>query len=154
MLFGPQLLTLGEVEALGQCDELCLELPSCKRIAPNTFRSYFELPYEPEDILADGYIFYRKQLSLPETSRQVDRVPELRQQIEETLPLISLSSAARRETLTAPVLLDVARYCQCQLRIESPLVVNDRLKGTLDYLLRAKRQRLVIDGIRRCSHNW
>ena len=112
-----------------------------------TFRSYFELPYETEDILAEfDYKFLRARLSLPKSSRQLERLPELRQRIEETLPLVSLSSeAARREILIAPVLLEVARYCQCQLRIEYPLSVNERLKGNLDYFLRANSQLLVIE---------
>ncbi len=85
-----------------------------------TFRSYFELSYETEDILAEfDYNFQRARLSLPTSNRQLERLSELRQRIEETLPLVSLSSeAARREILIAPVLLEVARYCQCQLRIE------------------------------------
>lgn len=112
-----------------------------------TFRSYFELPYEAEDILAEfGYTFARKRLSLPQSDRPLTQIPELQQRIEETLPLIRLSSeAARRETLIAPVLLEIARYCQCQLRIEYPLQVNDRLKGILDYLLRSQNQLLVIE---------
>ncbi len=112
-----------------------------------TFRSYFELPYETEDILAEfDYKFKRERLSLPKSNRQLERLPELRQRIEETLPLVSLSSeAARREILIAPVLLEVARYCQCQLRIEYPLNVNERLKGNLDYFLRANSQFLVIE---------
>ncbi|MEM9542547.1 MAG: hypothetical protein AAGA60_24030 [Cyanobacteria bacterium P01_E01_bin.42] len=112
-----------------------------------TFRSYFELPYEAEDILAEfGYAFARKRLSLPQSDRPLTQIPELQQRIEETLPLIRLSSeAARRETLIAPVLLEIARYCQCQLRIEYPLQVSNRLKGTLDYLLRSQNQLLVIE---------
>ncbi|NEP79985.1 MAG: hypothetical protein F6K39_18545 [Okeania sp. SIO3B3] len=112
-----------------------------------TFRSYFELSYETDDILAEfDYNFKRARLSLPTSSRQLERLPELRQRIEETLPLVSLSSeAARREILIAPVLLEVARYCQCQLRIEYPLSVNERLKGNLDYLLQSNSQLLVIE---------
>jgi len=112
-----------------------------------TFRSYFELPYETDDILAEfDYNFQRTKLSLPTSNRQLERLSELRQRIEETLPLVSLSSeAARREILIAPVLLEVARYCQCQLRIEYPLNVNERLKGCLDYFLQSNSQLLVIE---------
>lgn len=42
-------------------------------------------------------------------------------------------------------MLEVVRYCQCQLRIEYPLVVNNWLKGNLDYLLRSKTTFLVIE---------
>ncbi len=107
-----------------------------------TFRSYFELPYETEDILAElGYTFSRERIKLPQSTRQPERLPSLRQQIEELLPLVALSSeTARREILVAPVLGELARFCHCQMRLEYPLNVNYRLKGNLDYLLRSETQ--------------
>jgi hypothetical protein len=112
-----------------------------------TFRSYFEMPYEPDEILAEfGYRLERSRLLLPKISQQLARLANLQQQIEESLLLVSLSSeTARRETLVAPVLLEVARYCQCQLRIEYPLIVNNWLKGNLDYLLWLENNLLVIE---------
>ncbi|MGA7937258.1 MAG: hypothetical protein WCA35_27145 [Kovacikia sp.] len=112
-----------------------------------TFRSYFEMPYEAEDILAEfGFKLERARLSLPKATKPFERLPELRQRLEKILPLISLSSeTARRETLVAPVLMEVATYCNCQLRIEYPLMVNNWLKGNLDYLLRSTRNLLVIE---------
>lgn len=66
--------------------------------------------------------------------------------IEDVLPLVRLSSeTARRETLVAPVLLEVARFCQCQIRIEYLLKVNNWLKGNLDYLLRQAFSLLVVE---------
>ncbi len=67
--------------------------------------------------------------------------------IERTLPRVSLTSeTARRETLVAPLLLEVATYyCDCQLRIEYPLAVTKWLKGYLDYLLRANQSLLVVE---------
>lgn len=101
-----------------------------------TFQSYFELSYDPEDILAEfGYRFQRTQLSLPQTEKLPDNLSELHQRIDRTLPVVTLTSeAARRETLVAPILLEIAAFCQCQLKIEYPLAVNQWLKGTLDYL--------------------
>jgi hypothetical protein len=112
-----------------------------------TFRSYFEMPYEADEILAElGYSFVSKRLQLPVSSQQSDRLPYLRQQIEDVLPLVRLSSeTARREILIAPVLLEVARFCQCQIRIEYPLSVNNWLKGNLDYLLRRENILLVVE---------
>ncbi|BAZ06222.1 hypothetical protein [Calothrix sp. NIES-3974] len=103
-----------------------------------TFRSYFELPYETEDILAElGYSFSRARMNLPFSQHTPQRLPELRQQIEDLLPLVTLSSeTARREILVAPVLAEVTRFCKCQMRVEYPLQVNSQLKGNLDYLLR------------------
>ncbi|MEC4813150.1 MAG: hypothetical protein SAK29_07735 [Scytonema sp. PMC 1069.18] len=107
-----------------------------------TFRSYFELPYETEDILAElGYNFSRDRLTLPYSQKITERLPNLRQQIEELLPLVTLSSEiARREILVAPVLSEVTRFCRCQMRLEYPLEVNSRLRGNLDYLLRSHRK--------------
>lgn len=112
-----------------------------------TFRSYFEMPYEADEILAElGYSLVRKRLDLPHSDRHLERLAELRQRIEESLLLVSLSSeTARRETLVAPTLLEVARYCQCQVRIEYPLSVNNWLKGNLDYFLKSNSELLVVE---------
>ncbi|MBD2773014.1 hypothetical protein [Iningainema tapete] len=112
-----------------------------------TFRSYFEMPYEADEILAElGYALVKTRLELPRTNRQLERLAELQQRIDESLPLVSLSSeTARRETLVAPALLEVARYCQCQIRIEYPLSVNNWLKGNLDYFLKRNPGLLVVE---------
>jgi hypothetical protein len=110
-----------------------------------SFRSYFEMPYEADEILAElGYSLVRSRLSLPASETQLECLSELRQRLEETLSIISLSNeAARREALVFPVLLEVARFCQGQIRIEYPLTVNPWLKGNLDYLLRGENTLLV-----------
>jgi len=112
-----------------------------------TFRSYFELPYEADDILAEfNYSLIKSRLCLPQTTKQLHQLPELQQRIEDVLPFISLSNeTARRETLVSPIMLEVIRYCQCQMRIEYPLNVNNWLKGNLDYLLRLTNNLLVIE---------
>ena len=104
-----------------------------------TFRYYFELPYETDDILAEfDYSLSLSHLSLPKTTRELERIPELKQRIDDVLPFISLSNeTARRETLVSPIMLEVIRYCHCKMRIEYPLNVNNWLKGNLDYLLRS-----------------
>ncbi|BAY74516.1 hypothetical protein VF14_26125 [Nostoc linckia z18] len=112
-----------------------------------TFRSYFEMPYEADEILAElGYGLLKTRMELPRSDRNLERLPELQQRIDESLPLVSLSSeTARRETLVAPTLLEVARYCQCQIRIEYPLTVNNWLKGNLDYFLKSNLSLLVVE---------
>jgi hypothetical protein len=104
-----------------------------------TFQSYFELPYEADDILAEfNYSLVISHLSLPTTDRNLDRLPELEQRIEDILPLIRLSNeTARRETLVSPIMIEVIRYCRCKMWIEYFLMVNQWLKGNLDYLLRS-----------------
>jgi len=112
-----------------------------------TFRSYFEMAYEPEDILAElGYSFGRRNLNVPQFEGTLDRLENLKSRIAESLPYVSLTSeAARRELLIAPILLDVLHYTQAQLRIEYPLKVNDRLKGDLDYYLYSRSKILVVE---------
>lgn len=112
-----------------------------------TFRQYFEMSYEPEDILAEfGYTLKRQILSLPQSNLDLDRLENLKSRIEESLPYISLTSeAARRELLIAPLLLDVVHYTRAQLRIEYPLVVTEQLKGSLDYYLYSMGKLLVIE---------
>jgi hypothetical protein len=86
------------------------------------------------------------RLSLPIAQKQLDQLSELQQRLEDTLLLTSLSNeAARREALVFPVVLEVARLCQCQIRIEYPLTVNNWLKGNLDYLLRGKTSLIVVE---------
>ncbi|MEM9923935.1 MAG: hypothetical protein AAF915_09325 [Cyanobacteria bacterium P01_D01_bin.50] len=112
-----------------------------------TFRSYFELAYEPDEILAEfDYTLIIQELILPKTTQELKRTAELKQRIREILPFVSLSNeTARRETLVSPLLLEVIRYCECKMRIEYPLKVSNILKGNLDYLLRLKNQFLVIE---------
>ncbi|OCQ96023.1 hypothetical protein BCD64_11725 [Nostoc sp. MBR 210] len=112
-----------------------------------TFRSYFEMSFEPEDILAEfGYSLKRSTLNLPKSNAELDRLINLKSRIEESLPYISLTSeAARRELLIAPILLDVIHYTRAQLRIEYPLTVTEQLKGSLDYYLHTDLKLLVVE---------
>lgn len=62
-----------------------------------TFRSYFEMTYDPEDILAEfGYRLQRARLSLPQGKRTLPQLSELEQRIERTLPVVSLTSETAR----------------------------------------------------------
>ena len=112
-----------------------------------TFRSYYEMPYEADEILAEfEYGLDRSRLNLPKSSRSLVGVANLQARMEEMLGLVSLSSeTARRETLVAPALFEVAHYCQCQVRIEYPLQVSAWLKGNLDYFLKRDANLLVVE---------
>ncbi|MCC5635184.1 hypothetical protein LC593_04810 [Nostoc sp. CHAB 5844] len=112
-----------------------------------TFRSYFEMSFEPEDILAEfGYSLKRSNLNLQKSEVELDRLTNLKLRIEESLPYISLTSeAARRELLIAPILLDIIHYTRAQLRIEYPLNVTEQLKGSLDYYLHTDHKLLVVE---------
>ncbi|MDM9384994.1 hypothetical protein QUB80_30515 [Chlorogloeopsis sp. ULAP01] len=115
-----------------------------------SFRSFFELPNDTDEVLAEfGYAFARTRLQLPRTSRQLERLTELRQQLEETIPYVSLSSeAAKREILIAPVLSRVAVICKRVLRIEYPLKINNLLQGNLDYLIQSEHSLIVVEAKR------
>jgi hypothetical protein len=115
-----------------------------------SFRSYFEMQAEADEIIANlGYSLKINQLVLPHSDRSPPQSQMLLQQIKDTLPLVILSSeTARREVLVAPIILAVSVHCQAQLRIEYPLTVNNWLKGTLDYLLKSSQHLLVIEAKR------
>ncbi|WP_242028600.1 MULTISPECIES: hypothetical protein [Nostocales] len=112
-----------------------------------TFSSYFDLPYETDDILREfDYSLIKTELSLPQTDQPIDELLLVKEKMRKILPLISLSSeTARRETLVAPILIEIIAICNCQLKIEYPLRVSDRLKGSLDYLLQSRHDLLVIE---------
>jgi hypothetical protein len=118
--------------------------------ATYSFRSYFELPNDTDEILAEfGYRYTKARLQLPKTTRQIDGLPELQQQIENTLPFVTLTSeTAKREILIAPILSRVAVISQEILRIEYPLKVNNLLQGNLDYLIRAAHSLVVVEAKR------
>ncbi|MEB3340271.1 hypothetical protein [Okeania sp.] len=112
-----------------------------------TFRSYFELSYEADEILAElNYSLVKSRLSLPKTTKKLESLSEIQNKLDDILPFVSLSNeTARREILVSPILLEIVHYCHCQLRIEYYLKVNDWLKGSLDYLLRSTNNLLVIE---------
>jgi hypothetical protein len=126
---------------------MMVKLRVLKESESYTFRSYFEMNAEPEDILSDlGYELVTARLSLPMTSVELPWGLALGEKLERSLSFVSLTSeTARRETLVAPILLEVAMHCQAQLRIEYPLVVSDWLKGNLDYFLRLSHNMVVIE---------
>lgn len=118
--------------------------------ASYTFRSYFELPNDTDEILAEfGYSYAQSRLVLPKTERDLTGLDSLKAQIEETLPYVQLTSeSAKREVLVAPVLTRVATICHQMLRFEYPLKVNSWLQGSLDYLIRAQHQVVVVEAKR------
>ncbi len=102
-----------------------------------TFADYFKLNFAPQDILAYFNVsLERSILELARSTNDLDRLYELKKRIEEVLPRLSLTSEiARREFLIAPVLTDLLHYTEATLNIEYPVVVNNQLKGSLDYLI-------------------
>ncbi len=112
-----------------------------------TFSDYFKLNFAPQDILAYFNVsLERRSLNLPRYLGTLDRLPDLKARIEESLPRLSLTSEmARREFLIAPVLTDLLHYTQAKLDVEYPVAVSHQLKGSLDYLLQNNQTFLVIE---------
>jgi hypothetical protein len=115
-----------------------------------TFRSYFELPQDTDEVLAEfGYGYSKARLQLPVASQPMPGLETLQAQIEETLPYVQLSSErAKREVLIAPVLMRVATLSHQVLRFEYPLKVNAWLQGNLDYLIRSRNHLVVVEAKR------
>ncbi|MEN2383715.1 MAG: hypothetical protein HEQ35_23570 [Gloeotrichia echinulata IR180] len=66
-----------------------------------TFGSYFEMPYEPDEILAElGYALVKTHLELPRSDRNLERLEELRQRIDESLLLVSFRALAWHHNCT------------------------------------------------------
>ncbi|MGC1305941.1 MAG: hypothetical protein WA885_01840 [Phormidesmis sp.] len=118
--------------------------------ATYTFRSYFELPNDTDEILAEfGYSYAQSRLKLPKADKPLSGLDLLKTQIEETLPHVQLTSeSAKREVLVAPILTRVAIFSDQVLRFEYPLKVNNWLQGSLDYLIRAQHQVVVVEAKR------
>ncbi len=112
-----------------------------------SFADYFKLNFAPQDILAYFNVsLQRRSLSLPRYLGTLDRLTNLKNRIEESLPRLSLTSEmARREFLIAPVLTDVLHYTPATLNVEYPVAVSHQLKGSLDYLLQNGTAFLVIE---------
>jgi hypothetical protein len=105
-----------------------------------TFSDIFKLKPDLELLLEDfGYQLQRQFLTLQQFQGELDRLPSTQQRIDDGLRRIDLTSeTARRESLIAPILIDIAHYADAQIRIEYPLKISAQLQGNLDYLLRSR----------------
>lgn len=112
------------------------------------FSDYFELRYPPDEVIeALGYSLSVKALVFPETHRIYDEATEkLQTTYYELLPKVSLNSEiAKREFMIAPLLYEVLRNVDAKLNIEYPIDVDDKLSGSLDYLIRARQALVVVE---------
>ncbi len=112
-----------------------------------TFADYFKLGPDVEEILAElGYTLRVESSSHPRAEVDTDRLLGVKQYLEELIPHVSLTSEiARREFLIAPVLGQVALATNAKVKVEYPVQVDEKLQGTLDYLIRAKHNLLVVE---------
>ncbi len=112
-----------------------------------TFADYFKLNAEIEDILATfGYSYRMESSQLPRKGFDNGDLGDLKRRLERALPHVSLiNEAARREFLIAPVLMEVIVHADAKINVEFSLDVDEKLKGTLDYLVRARHSILVVE---------
>ncbi len=127
-----------------------------------TFRSYFEMTHEPDDILAEFGVtlqpttFYFSSFDLASVvfplsgPTSVDdfeqSVAQTKSAIERRRPNVRLTSeAARREIMISPIVLSLIDFTAAQLRIEYGVKVSDQLKGSFDYYLQSEHSFLVIE---------
>ena len=118
--------------------------------ASYTFSKIFELKLIAKDLAEEfGYGLTRKRLGLPQYPGELDRIKDLQNRIEETLPYVSLSTeAARREMLISPVVIDLIHYTRAEMRIEYPIKINEQLQGYLDYFFDSQSHFLIIEAKR------
>lgn len=112
-----------------------------------TFSDYFKNnAYIDEIVEYFGYTFEQQDNLLPRSNCELTGLSIVLKTWEETLPYVSLNNEmAKREFLIAPLLLEVVRYTHAKLKTEFTLEVSDKLKGSLDYLLQAKHNFLVVE---------
>jgi len=122
-----------------------------KVLDPNesyTFSKYFDLPFSPEDILADlGCTIERTDReNLPYTQCELDWLPELAESIRRRLKRVNTTTEqARREALIFPLLDRICDLFDYSINIEYSISVSNWLKGSLDYYIPSPSNLLVIE---------
>ncbi|MDX8377534.1 MAG: hypothetical protein R8L53_05880 [Mariprofundales bacterium] len=113
-----------------------------------TFSDYFDINNQTEEIAnAFGYEFETKLLILPAGKNINDAaITSIQNNFYDVLPKISLNSEmAKREFMIAPVLWGIIRHINAKINVEYPVYIDDKLGGSLDYLIRAKQEIIVIE---------
>ncbi len=112
-----------------------------------TFADYFKLSADVEEVLAElGYCHQVESCEHPRGKVDVEGLTGVKRHLERLIPHLSLTSEiARREFLIAPVVGEVALATDAKVKVEYSLKVDDRLQGTLDYLIRARHNLLVVE---------
>lgn len=115
-----------------------------------TFSYFFSLSNSLADIVGDfGYTTELVTLPLPKGKIDPARAKTLQQSYHETLPYITLTTEmARREFYISPLLRELLHIIKVQIDVELPLHVKNKLRGTLDYLIRGTQNLLVIEAKR------
>lgn len=113
-----------------------------------TFSDYFDMASPTREIVGElGYSFAVELIDLPRLPVSDPAIVRRLNAIYYTaFPKISLTSEiAKREFLIAPLLLEMAMNFDIRIEVEYPLDIDDKLSGSLDYLLRWRHSMLVIE---------
>ncbi|RKZ39814.1 MAG: hypothetical protein DRQ49_10325 [Gammaproteobacteria bacterium] len=113
-----------------------------------TFSDYFEMNNPTEEIVGEfGYSFSYEVISLPQSSDyNMTDIKKLQETYYQFLPKIFFNSEmAKREFLIAPILIEVAKNTDSKINVEYAIEVDDKLSGSLDYLIRSNQELLVIE---------
>ncbi|MDM8523099.1 hypothetical protein QUF80_06985 [Desulfococcaceae bacterium HSG8] len=101
-----------------------------------------------EEIASEfGYSFDTKILDLP-VAKKTDQkeIMKWQENFYEILPKITLNSEmAKREFMIAPVLWGIIRHVKAKINVEYPIEIDDKLGGSLDYLIRSEQELIVIE---------
>jgi len=112
-----------------------------------TFSDYFELNNPTEEVVKElGYSFSYKAINLPQsTNYDTENIKKLQDTFYTILPKISINSEiAKREFLIAPILMEIAKITDAKINVEYTIEVDEKLSGSLDYLIRLKQTFIVI----------
>lgn len=103
-----------------------------------TFSKYFDLPYAPQDILADLECTLERTdtADLPYSNAPIDWLLTLSESLRRRLKRVNTTTEqARREALIFPVIDQICDHLNYSLNIEYSLNVSNWLKGSLDYYI-------------------
>nr|VFK38447.1 MAG: hypothetical protein BECKTC1821D_GA0114238_100480 [Candidatus Kentron sp. TC]VFK54177.1 MAG: hypothetical protein BECKTC1821F_GA0114240_100448 [Candidatus Kentron sp. TC] len=113
-----------------------------------TFRDYFDFNHPTEEIAAAlGYSLDTKILHFPDPGN-IDKAEttQLKERFYEILPKIAMNSEmAKRDFMIAPILWAVIRHVEARINVEYPIAFDDKLNGSLDYLIRSRQRLIVIE---------
>jgi hypothetical protein len=113
-----------------------------------TFSDYFEMNNPTEEIVGEfGYSFSYEVINLPQsTDYNIAEIKTLQETYYKILPKISLNSEiAKREFLIAPILTEIAINTNSKIKVEYTIEVDDKLSGSLDYLICSNQELLIIE---------
>ncbi len=113
-----------------------------------TFSDYFEMNNPTEEIVGEfGYSFSYDVINLPQsTDYNMADIKTLQETYYQIIPKISLNSEiAKREFLIAPILIEIAKNTNSKIKVEYAIEVDDKLSGSLDYLICSNQELLIIE---------